>query len=199
VGDHDRGRPQRIVQLADQLTDHAERDRIETGEGLVVHDQHRVEGHGTRQGDATRHAAGQFTWHQIVRATQSDRFQLHQHQIANHFFRHVGVLADRKSDIVEHRHVGEQRTELEQHAHLSAQCVQLVVRHLAHLVFLQAHAPAARAQLSADTAQQGGLAAAGSAHDGDHLAARNLHVDSLQHRAAIIIELEVFDIDQNVV
>jgi hypothetical protein len=66
-------------------------------------------------------------------------------------------------------------------------------------VLVEAHAAAGRPQLAADAAQQRGLAAAGTAHDGHHLAARNLHVDSLQHRSPVIVEMQVFDIDQDVV
>jgi hypothetical protein len=52
----------------------------------------------------------------------------------------------------------------------------------------RAHHAAGRPQLAADAAQQRRLAAAGPAHDGDHLAARDLHVDSLQHRPSVIVE-----------
>jgi hypothetical protein len=77
--------------------------------------------------------------------------------------------------------------------------VQLGLGHAAHLVLFQANAPAGRPQLAADAAQQRRFAATGPAHDGHHLAARNLHVDSLQHRPAVITEVEVLDIDQDVV
>ena len=49
VGNHDRGRAQCIVLLADQLTDDPQGDRIKTGEWFVVHHQHRIEGYGARQ------------------------------------------------------------------------------------------------------------------------------------------------------
>ncbi len=154
MGDHDRGGTQRIVQLADQLADHAQRDRVEPGERFVVHDQHGIEGQRSRQRHPTRHAAGQFTWHQSVRTTQTNSFQLHQHQITNHFFRQIGVFPHGESHIVEYRHVGKQSAELEQHAHASAQPVQLGLGHAAYLVFFQANTPAGRPQLAANAAQK---------------------------------------------
>jgi hypothetical protein len=46
----------------------------------------------------------------------------------------AGVLAQREGHVVEHREVGEQRAELEQHAQAAAQAVQLrAVAHVDHL------------------------------------------------------------------
>src|SRR5262245_53052080 len=44
VGDHDRGQAEGLVERADQADDLVERDRIEPGEGLVVHHELRVGG-----------------------------------------------------------------------------------------------------------------------------------------------------------
>jgi hypothetical protein len=49
VGDDDRGRPERVVQRADEVADHIERDRVEPGEGLVVDDELGVERDGARE------------------------------------------------------------------------------------------------------------------------------------------------------
>ena len=59
--------------------------------------------------------------HQLRRAAQADRVELHQHQVADQLVGQVGVLAQRERDVLEHRQVGEQRAELEQHADLAAQ------------------------------------------------------------------------------
>ena len=52
-----------------------------------------------------------------ARASQPHRVELHQHQIADDRLRQSGVLAQRESHVLERRVIGEQRTELKQHAH----------------------------------------------------------------------------------
>jgi hypothetical protein len=62
---------------------------------------------------------------QAGRAAQAHGIELHQHDVADHRLGQVGVLAQREGDVVEHRQVGEQRAELEQHAQAAAQAVEL--------------------------------------------------------------------------
>ena len=101
----------------------AHRDRVEAGERLVVHDQFRIERGGADHGHAARHAAGNLTRFQLGGIAQTDRVELHQHQVADQLFRQIGMLAQGKRDVVKHGQIGEQRAELEQHAHFAAQTV----------------------------------------------------------------------------
>ena len=117
--------PSAVVHVLDESQDHAEGDRIETDERLVVDQQFRIHDDGARQRHAPRHAAGELGGHQIRRAAQADRLQLGEHQLADQGFGQIGVLAHRESDVLEHVHVGEQRAVLEQHAHALAQRVDL--------------------------------------------------------------------------
>ena len=57
-------------------------------------------------------------------AAQADGVELHQDDVADHRLVEIGVLAQRKGDVLEHREVGEQRAELEQHAEAPAQAKQ---------------------------------------------------------------------------
>ena len=57
VGDDDRGHTERIIELAHQVSDDVERNRIEAGEWLVVHHQHRVQRDRSRQRHTPSHAA----------------------------------------------------------------------------------------------------------------------------------------------
>ena len=57
--------------------------------------------------------------------------------------------------------------------------------------------PRLRPQLPADKTQDGRLAAAAPAHDGDDLAARNRHRDALEHRAHVIAEGDVDELDRD--
>ena len=59
-------------------------------------------------------------------AAQAHGVELHHDQIANHAFRQIGMLAHLESNVVVDRHVGEQRAELEQHAHAPTQHVKSV-------------------------------------------------------------------------
>jgi hypothetical protein len=63
-----------------------------------------------------RHAARHLRDAQRRRAAQAHGVELHQHDVADQGLGQVGVLAQRKGHVVEHRQVGEQRAELEQHA-----------------------------------------------------------------------------------
>ena len=108
----------------------------------------------------------------------------------------LGVLAQREGHVLEHRQVGEERAELEQHAHAPAQRVEAVGVELVHDLAGDAHRARARAQLPADEAQQRGLAAAAAAHDRDHLAARHAHADALEDRAPAVGKAHRLDIDQ---
>ena len=55
---------------------------------------------------------------------------------------------------------------------------------------------AAWLELPADQPQQGGLAATRAAHDGHHLAARNLHADALEDRSIVVGKIQILDFDK---
>jgi hypothetical protein len=79
------------------------------------------------------------------------------------------VLAQREGHVVEHGQVGEERAELEQHAHAPAHAEHaLAVARLDRLA-VEADLAAAGLVAAADQAQQRRLAAAGAAEDGSDL------------------------------
>src|SRR6202163_4897064 len=124
---HDHRRDaERVVQTSYQLAYDAERNRIEPGKWLVVHDQHRIERDGARQRDAATHASRQLGGHQLRGAAEADRVKLHQHEVTNDLLGQLGVLTHRKRDVLKYAHVGEQRTELKQHPATAPQRVQRV-------------------------------------------------------------------------
>jgi hypothetical protein len=102
-------------------------------------------------------------------AAQPDAVELHQHEVADHVLGQVGVLAQRERDVLEHRQVGEQRPELEQHADLAAQRVEPVAVEVGHRLAGDHDAARSRPQLPADQPQDRRLAAARAAHDRDDL------------------------------
>src|SRR5450759_4878027 len=195
VGDNDRGSAEGVVQAADQVGDDVERNRVQARERLVVHRQHRVVDDGAGERDAARHAAGELARHEISRAAQPDHMQLHQDQGANQFLGQVGVFAQRKSNVLVYRQVGEQPARLEHHAHLAPQLVQAVGVEFVHQLAGDPDRALRRLLLPADQPQQGGFAAAARPKDGDDLAAGNLEAEALEDFAFAVIELDVGDFD----
>ena len=170
------GQTHRIVQLANQPCRRAKRDRVQPRERLVVHDQFGIQGDGARQGNTPRHAARYLTRHQVARATQANRIELHQYDVANQAGRQVGVFAQGKRHVVEHAEVGEQCSELEQHAHAPACRVQSRLVQGADvcnaLRTIQEQFARLRTDLATDQTKDGGFSAARCTHQGRHLAAR---------------------------
>ncbi len=101
------------------------------------------------------------------------------------------MLAQGEGDVVEHRHVGEQRAELEQHAHPATQRVQTVARLRADVLPVKQHLAALRTHEAADQPQHRGLAAPRTAHDRDHPAARKAQVQVRQNEPVAIAEVDV--------
>jgi hypothetical protein len=131
-----------------------------------------------------------------VRAAQAYCVQLHQHEIANHPLRKVGVLPHLECDVVKDRQICKERAELEQHAHapphvVYALLVEVVHAHAAHSDFA-----AGGLYDTGDETQQSRLARAADAHDRDDFPARDLHVDPGQDGTAVVGEAEVGDLYQ---
>ena len=173
-----------------------ERDRVEPGERLVVHDERRVERDRARERHAPLHAAGELLRHQIGRAAQSHRLELHQHQVADQRFRQLRALAHREGDVVERGQIGEERAELEQHAHLAPQLVELARPGPADRPAEHPDLALRRPQRPADQPQQRRLAAAAPAHDGDDASARDGERDAVEDRRAAVRKRDVLDLDQ---
>jgi len=163
--------PSASLSFADCLPDHAERDRIEPGERLVVHDEFRVERHRAGKRHAPRHATRELTGHERGGSPQTHRVELQEHEVADHGFGQVGVLTQGKSDVVEHRQIGKERTELEEHPHAPAQGVELLFGDALQRLAEHAHASLAGAQLAGDETQQSRLARTAAAHHGHELPA----------------------------
>src|SRR6185503_3146277 len=196
VGDHDRGEPERLVQAADQLDDLVERNRIEPGEGLVVHEELRIGGDRARERHAPRHAARQVVRHHAVRPAQADRVQLHQHQAPHQRLGNVEILADRERDVLVYRQVAEQARGLEHHAHLQAQPVELVGTQLVDVLALDPDRALLGTQLAADQLEQRRFSGAAAAEDRDHFAARDAERKAAQNLQVAVGEMQVADLDR---
>src|SRR5690606_3664732 len=90
----------------------------------------------------------------------------------------------------------EQGAALEQHAHATTQGKHVLAADATDILAIDMHGAAAGAQLSADQAQQGGLAAATGAHDGGNAAARNIQVDVAEQDAIAARNADITYFDQ---
>ncbi|MNR18953.1 hypothetical protein D3C85_1357150 [compost metagenome] len=71
MGNHDAGDAQGIVEQADQAHQYAHGDGVLANEGLVIHENLRIERNRPRQRDTSLHATGQFVGHQVDGAAQT--------------------------------------------------------------------------------------------------------------------------------
>src|SRR5664279_6250088 len=186
VRDEDRSRARGVVQRPDEVRGHTHRDRVEPGEGLVVHDELGVERDGPRQRDAPRHAAGDLGDAQHGGTSQADRVELHQHDVADHRLVEIGVLTKREGDILEDGEIGEERTELEQHAEPSAHREQLLGIVCIDDLAVETDLATIDGIDAADQAQPGRLAAAGAAQDRRHPAAAEGERNVVEDGAAAV-------------
>ena len=167
MGHHHAGQAHRIVELANQPRSGSQRNRVQAGEGFVVHQQFRIQRNGAGQCYPPGHATGNLSGHQVTRAAQAHRIELHQHNIAQHGRWQIRVFAQGKRHIVKNTQIGEQGSELEQHAHAAAggkqgiliQCPDVLLRLGAALWSSQQQLPALGAVLSANEAQNRGFSA----------------------------------------
>src|SRR5690606_9718298 len=119
-----------------------------------------------------------------------DRLELHQHQVADHVLGQVGVLAQRKGDVLERGEVGEQGAELVEHAHASPQAIEPVAVETMHVLAVEHDRALLRAQLAADQPQDGRLARAGASDQRDDLSALETHRDVVQDDALAVSETD---------
>ncbi|MNC22660.1 hypothetical protein D3C75_706670 [compost metagenome] len=199
MGDDDGGDAEGIVEFLDELDQHRHGDGILADEGLVIHDEIRIQRDGSGQGSTAGHAAGEFGRHQSGRAAQAHRLQLHHDDGVDQLLRQTGVFPQREGHVVEHRHAGEQGAALEQHAHPLAHLIQTAAGEGGDVFPVKQNMTGLRLQLATDQAQQGGLADAAGAHDGGDLATGNGQVDPVVQQPISVTEGQVGDGDQVIV
>ena len=131
-----------------------------------------------------------------MRPAQAHRVQLHQHDPADDALGQLGVLAHRERDVLEHRHVGEQASRLEHHAHLAAQRVQGVGVELVNGPARDPDRSAVGLLLPADQAQQRRFSGAARAEDRDDFAAGNREAQAFQELSRAVGVFDAGDLDE---
>ena len=153
-----------------------------------------IQRHRAGQRHPARHAAGNLRRHQVRGAAQTHRVQLHQHQITDHRLGQIGLLAQREGHVVEDAEIGEQRAELEQHAHVATHPVELPLGQAVDIHAIEQDVAFLRAFLGADEAQHRGLARPRAPHQGHHRPALERHRDVVQDQSiARIAKAQRFD------
>ena len=173
--DVDHGQRQVLLQGADLLTHPPTQLGVQIRQRLVEQQHLRLQHDGAGDGDALLLAAGQFARQAMLVAGQA-----HQRELRRCLLprspppRAAGAQA--VADILQHRHVGEQRVGLEHHRHVS-----LGRRQRGDIGATDHDAPGAGLLQAGDQPQRAGLAAAGRAQQRHQAGARDGEAD-LVHR-----------------
>ena len=168
-----------LTQPAAQLFTHL---RIQRAERFIQQQNLRLYRQGARQ----RHAL-LLTTGQLRRIAIRQVSQLHHLQQFGHFGfnrRRIGSFTARqhgqaKSDVIEHRHMAEQRIVLEDEAHFTVAGV-----HPADVGAVEADMTAGLMLQPGDNPQQGSFPGAGRPQQRDHLSGRDIQRDIIQHLGA---------------
>ena len=196
MGDQHHGEPEFLLQLSDQADKAVRTVRIEAGGGFVEEQQFRLQGQGAGQRHALDHPPGQFRRHQLGMAREElDHGQLEHHQLADHVLVQHAQFAQGEGNVIENRQCGKQRALLEEHAETLAQLALAAASAAKQGLAEQADAARRRQQQADHLAQQGGLAAARAADQGDHLAAPDLQLQMPMHPDLAETRGQVRDLD----
>mmetsp|Transcript_1013 Transcript_1013/g.2513 ORF Transcript_1013/g.2513 Transcript_1013/m.2513 type:complete len:443 (-) Transcript_1013:3285-4613(-) len=193
VGDEDAGDVQLVVQAAQPAAQLLAHLGIQRTEGFVQQQHARLHREGTGQRDALALAAGEL-W----RETVGQPVELHELQQLDDALLDLGLGqallarldAQPERDVVEHRHVTEQRVMLEHEADLA-----LAHMGVGRVLAVQQHPAAVGLLQAGDDAQQRGLAAARGAEQRDQLAAGEFQADVTEGGEVAEALVDVFDLD----
>ena len=160
-----------LVDLLEQVHDLARHEGVEVAGWLVGQEEGRVAGDGARDGDALLLAAGELRGH-VLHA----RAQAHQIKRAADALAPVGrvhaPVAQRHVDVVEDVQVRDEVEALEDEADaLVAQLRARIIGQLAHVGAIELVDARLEVLQQPRDVQEGGLAGAGGAGDGDELPA----------------------------
>ena len=121
------------LRLDDEVVDLRRRDGVKPRTGLIVEDDGRVDGNGTRQAHALLHAAGKLSRHHALAARKTYELQFLAHDALDLRLLEPPVLAQSEGDVLADGHGIEERRILKAHAHLEPHHIQLGFRHLRDL------------------------------------------------------------------
>ena len=148
-----------------------------------------------RQGAGHRHAlllaAGKFVRQAVHFIFQPDERERKRHARFDLFGGDVGH-AHGKSDVLVHRHGGDQAEVLEHDAHLAAQVRHLAALELGQVLPVDENPPLGRLFFHLDEFEERRFARAGMAQDKDELAFLDMDIDIFQRYVFVVVRLVGF-------
>src|SRR5262249_24398619 len=149
-------------------------DRIESCGRFIEKKDFGVHGKCTRNSSALFHAAAQLRGHVIFVTGKSHLIELEPQHDCNRGLLKLCVLAQRKRHIFPDGHRTEESSALERHAHMTAECSELLVRNRREILTLNPDFTRSGSLEADQSAQKRALAGARSAENHQRLAL--LHV-----------------------
>ena len=195
VGDDDGGHA-RLDQGPDDREHLPHHLRVQGGGGLVEEHHVRLHSQGPHDGQPLLLAAGELAGVLVLLVQQPDPIQEAQGLLVG---LGLGLLLQqhrRQGHVLLHGHVGEHVEVLEHHAHLLPVPVHVGALPI-DLLALEDHVPAVGLLQKVQTPEEGALAAAGGADDGDGLPLMDLQVHALEHLKAAEALGQFSGFDQN--
>ena len=176
--DEDGGVAGAVVDLAQPAAELAADLRVERAERLVEQQDARLDGERAGERHALPLAAGELTGKALLQAGELHEVEEVQHALAD--FRlgraaAAGPHRQAEGDVVEHRHVAEQRVMLEYEADIALTQVEAE-----RILLAEENASGGRLVEAGEDAQQRGLAGAGRAEQREKLARRHAQRNVVQ-------------------
>ena len=175
---------ERDGQVVDLLRAHG----IEAGGRLVADEQLRIEREGPGEGGALLHATAQLARIFPGMGGQSHGAQLHQHRLVQQLTVAGDLrmmLLEGQRHILRHREALEQRTGLEEHAHLPHELLALAFRKAVDVFAKDVHGARGRLLHTDEDVQQRALPAAGAAEDREDVAGEDIEAHPVEHGGAV--------------
>ena len=191
MGHEDGGVAGLVVDLAEPLAELLADLRVEGAEGLVEEEDARFDRERAGERDALALAAGELLRIALVEARELDEVEELHRAAADFLARRPGLARadlEAERDVLEHRHVAEERVGLEDEADVA------VLHGLRRCVLVAEEDAAGGRRLEAgDEAEERGLARARGAEERDQLARLDAHRDVVERRVAAEFLADVLD------
>src|SRR5512143_1682076 len=195
MGDCDRRHSQFFPQLDDELVDRVRRDGVQTRSRLIVQDDLRVHGDGSRKPNPFAHAARQVNGHLVLDYFQPDKRVLLRSDGPDLLVRQFRMRPQAETDILPHRERIEERRHLEQHAELFSQLIQLVLVEIVQDLARHLNLAPIREEQPDDVLDQYAFAAAAASNDGHALALSDGQIHAAEHLKAAEALIQIRDLD----
>jgi hypothetical protein len=195
VGDKHRREVNLVVKLAQPAAQFLADLGVEGAEGFVEEEDLRLDRERAGEGDALALPAGELGGKPGIEPLELHELQQRMHPLHDRVaLRALAARADgeAKGDVLEHRHVPEQRVVLKHETHLA-----LAGGHVRDVFPVEMNPAAARLGIlqPGHDAQERGLARTRGTEQGDELAARHMQIDAVERGEGAKVFADVVDLN----